>query len=279
MRVTALLSIAVGCLPLQALAQTRVDLRSQSKNIDFSQAQSVRPFRTGTVLPPVCTAGEMFFKTDAAPGSNMFGCVATDTWGLEGETDPVTDVEAELDVTGNRLTIGCRRGNCNVQTGDVITTFSNLNASFVPASGTYTAYVYFEEQTLRYGYAEGTMSSCATSCVAGITGFPANAVPLFTAAVWNGKLQGGSLTDRRSRYRSPKRSIAGANIVVTETADAVTYSLVPGLLRNQPLGTPPACTAETRGILWHANGAAGAKDEVTVCAKDASDAYAWRNIY
>src|SRR5262245_39392561 len=116
MRVSAIFAISLLCMPLTG--QTRVDLRSQSKNIAFSQAQSVRPFRTGTSLPPTCTPGEMFFKTDAPPGGNVFGCVATDTWTLQGGADPVTDFESDLNIAANRLTISCRTGSCNVQEGE-----------------------------------------------------------------------------------------------------------------------------------------------------------------
>jgi hypothetical protein len=113
----------------------------------------------------------------------------------------------------------------------------------------------------------------------GVTEFPANSVPLFTVDVSAGKLQAGSLTDRRSRYRAPKRPVSGPNMVIAETAGSVTYSVASGPLRNQPAGAQPSCSADTRGTLWHGNGGAGVKDTVAVCAKDGSDAYAWRVIY
>lgn len=34
----------------------------------------------GTTLPATCTIGEVFFKTDASAGSNVYGCTATNTW-------------------------------------------------------------------------------------------------------------------------------------------------------------------------------------------------------
>ena len=61
-------------------AQTRVDIRSQSKSVDFSAADSTKPFKTGTVLPASCSAGEAFFKSDAAPGANIYLCLATNLW-------------------------------------------------------------------------------------------------------------------------------------------------------------------------------------------------------
>jgi hypothetical protein len=75
-----LLAVALAA---QAGAQTRVDLRTQSKNVDFSAAPSTKPFRTGTLLPGTCSVAEMFFKTDAAAGQNLFACTATNTWTLQ----------------------------------------------------------------------------------------------------------------------------------------------------------------------------------------------------
>jgi hypothetical protein len=52
-----------------------------------------------------------------------------------------------------------------------------------------------------------------------------------------------------------------------------------GALRNLPFGSQPGCDATARGLLWHAQGSAGVKDTVAVCAKDSADAYAWRSIF
>lgn len=70
-----LLATAVAAWP-----QTRLDLRTQTKNVDFSGALSTRPIKVGTAIPAVCTAGELYFKSDAPAGSNLFGCTATNTW-------------------------------------------------------------------------------------------------------------------------------------------------------------------------------------------------------
>jgi len=44
-------------------------------------------------------------------------------------------------------------------------------------------------------------------------------------------------------------------------------------------GAKPTCSASERGTFWYVAGGAGVKDTVEVCAKDASNAYAWRTIY
>lgn len=63
---------------------TQVDLRTQSKSVDFSGAATTKPFRSGTALPSTCSAGEVFWLTSAAPGANVYGCTATNTWTVEG---------------------------------------------------------------------------------------------------------------------------------------------------------------------------------------------------
>lgn len=51
-----------------------------------------------------------------------------------------------------------------------------------------------------------------------------------------------------------------------------------GIILNQS-GSPPACNAGTRGMLWFTRSFTGVKDSLQVCAKDAADAYLWRTLY
>lgn len=267
-------------------AQTQIDLRSQSRNVDFSQASSVRPFKTGTTLPATCTAGEMFFKTSAASGANTYGCVATNTWAVQGsgggggaQATGTNDFLADVNTGANTLTITCPAGSCNVQAGDTVAQYTALQAVFAPKTGTYTAVIYLEGQGLHYGYPSGlSMNTCTATCVPGVTQFPSNVVPLYTVVVSGGVLQSSSLRDYRTHFRMPKKIIQGPNLVIAETASSVTWS-GPSTLRNQPSGSKPSCTSATRGTMWHTNGSAGVKDTVELCAKDAAENYAWRAIY
>jgi hypothetical protein len=45
---------------------TQVDLRLQSRDVDFSAASATKPFRSGTGLPSTCGQGEMYYRLDAA---------------------------------------------------------------------------------------------------------------------------------------------------------------------------------------------------------------------
>jgi hypothetical protein len=75
------LALAAACC---AGGQTQIDLRTQARDVDFSGAASTRPARTGTTMPSSCKTGELFFKTDETPGSNLYGCTATGVWNKLG---------------------------------------------------------------------------------------------------------------------------------------------------------------------------------------------------
>jgi hypothetical protein len=64
--------------------QTLVDLRTQSKSVDFSAAVSTKPMQTGSSLPSTCAVGQFFFLTTASAGSNVYACDAINTWTVEG---------------------------------------------------------------------------------------------------------------------------------------------------------------------------------------------------
>ncbi|MCC6293393.1 MAG: hypothetical protein IT164_12145 [Bryobacterales bacterium] len=76
--------------------QVRIDLRTQSRNVDFSAAATTKPFKMGGSLPAGCTVGETFFLTTAPAGTNLYGCPATNVWtqlgGSSVHTHPLTDL-------------------------------------------------------------------------------------------------------------------------------------------------------------------------------------------
>jgi hypothetical protein len=54
---------------------------------------------------------------------------------------------------------------------------------------------------------------------------------------------------------------------------------VNGGVRLNTATAKPACDANSRGTFWFTQGGTGTKDAAEVCAKDGSDAYAWRTLY
>jgi hypothetical protein len=80
--------LAWAAMGVAAHGQTKVDLRTQGKSVDFSAASTTRPSKAGTVLPSTCTVGETFLKTDAAAGKNLYVCTATNVWTVQGVEMP-----------------------------------------------------------------------------------------------------------------------------------------------------------------------------------------------
>jgi hypothetical protein len=58
-----------------AAGQTQIDLNTQAKNA---------PIKSGASLPGTCTAGQVYFLTNAATGANLYGCTAANTWSVQG---------------------------------------------------------------------------------------------------------------------------------------------------------------------------------------------------
>jgi hypothetical protein len=72
--------VCLLCLISSANGQNQVDLRTQSKNVDFSGATSTIPAKSGTTLPATCNLGELFFKTNNTPGQNLYVCSPANSW-------------------------------------------------------------------------------------------------------------------------------------------------------------------------------------------------------
>jgi hypothetical protein len=71
--------------------QTTVDLTRQAR------------LGTGTVLPAQCVVGQVFFKSNASPGANLYACTSQDTWTGMGVTPlggDATGTLAAATVTG-----------------------------------------------------------------------------------------------------------------------------------------------------------------------------------
>src|SRR5882762_11637466 len=94
-----------GCAALTlaadyAVAQTRLDLRTQSKSVDFSAISSTKPFQAGATLPAVCSPPQTFFKTNAA-GANFYACTSANTWMLESGNAPAgSDTQVQYNNAG-----------------------------------------------------------------------------------------------------------------------------------------------------------------------------------
>jgi hypothetical protein len=189
------------CWNTAGLAQTQLDLRTQSKNIDFSQAPETRPMKTGGTVPSTCNPGDMFFNTSAPVGQNVYGCTATGSFALEsggaGLATQLGDFAMSNTTTAATLAIGAGCSAlmpCNYVNNNVLV-LSLTAPCTVTISGTVTSgtvYVFVAPNgLLTVGHNTTATLTAGGDCVVAtaVTGFPDGSLllglPAFTSNVWN----------------------------------------------------------------------------------------------
>ena len=235
-RITPLRTLLVGLLGLAGgplAAQTQVDLRTQTKNVDFSAAPTTKPVKAGTALPATCGAGELFFKTNAAPGGNLYLCTAANTWTQSGlpSASPATDFL--VTALGASATVQCTVCQYGIGAKTFVVS-SNMSASALTGSGG-TATVFFflnSTGTPQFGYDGTTVTGATLTGLAGqpsITSFPGDSIPLATCSVVANQFT--TCTDFRAVYRRSV-AIAGNGIMVLEdpSSGLTTYAVNPAVM-------------------------------------------------
>jgi hypothetical protein len=235
---------------------TQIDLRLQSKNIDFTAANATKPFKTGTTLPASCSVGEIFYKLDAPAGSNLYACTTLNAWTLEqgagggGGASMASQLGDFLVARTNTstLTIGanCAPSTpCSARIGNQVYSFAaGGTVSITAGSGIALVYV-SAAGALTVGH--NVTASCSAGCTAqsGITAFPPDAIPLFTWSASSGAwdLNGG--VDLRA-VLSSKAVLPGVGLTSAEASGKTTLSADAALIAlrtSVPGSSSSTCTA------------------------------------
>jgi hypothetical protein len=103
----ALLTAVAAC----GNSQTRLDLRTQTRNVDLSNAVTTKTVKTGNTLPSTCSAGELFFNISSG-GTGLYTCAPANTWSPAGL--PIT-----LNHSGQLLTTDGTSPVWQTLTGDI----------------------------------------------------------------------------------------------------------------------------------------------------------------
>lgn len=240
---------------------TQLDLRSQSRNVDFSGASATKPLKSGTGLPSSCGPGELFYRLDATAGMNVYGCTAPNSWTLE-QGPPAASLASQLGdfavtrTSGTTLAIGqaCSLATpCAVRFGALVYSFGS-GATVTISAGSGLALVYVSSSgALTVGH--NVTANCDSNCVAqsGVTAFPAGSIPLFTWSATNGSWDANGGADQRA-FLATKNVTAGAGITSTEISGQTQLSAdtsVIGLRTAAPGTSSSACTAGS----WATDGA------------------------
>jgi hypothetical protein len=256
--------LALG-LASSARSQTLVDLRTQSKSVDFSALPSTRPVQVGTTLPGTCQVGRLFFKSDAVAGSNLYGCTAANTWSVQangssgsgGGSGSGATMASQLGdlqpvrTSSNVLTIGsgCSATTpCNVRFGSTSYSITSPATATLSGSSTGMLYIYAASTgalTIGHNLAV-TCSGCVSQ--SGVTSFPSDSIPLATWTVSNGTLDTAGKQDFRAML-SAKNIVAGQGLVASDTNGNAVIS-VDTTLVGLRVAVPAASTSSCQVGSW-----------------------------
>ena len=255
--------VILFCLE-RAWSQTQIDLQAQSRNANFAAQPATSPVASGATLPATCTVGEMFFLTNVAAGSNLYGCAATNAWSLEsgasgggagGGGTTIQNASQLTELTGTLIssttfTIGatCSPATpCNARLGNLTFSFTSPTSATISA-GTGTAFVYLDSSgNLTVGH--NLTVSCTAGCLAvgGVTAFPADSLPLFTWTATNGAWDSGGLVDQRA-FQSTANVYAGTGLLGAISNGKTILSIDPTLVAvwaAAPTTSSSSCTPGT----------------------------------
>jgi hypothetical protein len=251
------------------LAQTQVDLRTQSKSVDFASFSSTRPLQTGTTIPSTCQVGQMFFKSDASAGQNLYACTATNTWTVEAGGSGLSNCQVQR-TSASVLTIfpaATVASPCIFGRG---TTASLITSPATVTSSAGTTLVYVSVGAggaISVGAGSATVA-CSGCIATAATAFPSDAMPVWTWTLLNGAFDPTGGTDFRATlsYKPSPSSGRGVSITVGDQDSIATdATVIP--VKFSGSGAPGSVSTSTLGDTF-VNTATG---DVYVCNNSSSN--------
>jgi len=280
MKKISLLIVSIIITVVVAVAQTRMDLRTQAEHVDFSAAVSTKPVKTGLALPASCTSGEVYLRISDGRGT-LWTCVSDSVWTLQGGTTFRNDgasvgTEATVNIlsglglfatladTGTQMDVQLNADSAVMQTRR--SAQSNADLYCVSSGTTGNAYTCQLASTLTQ-YTPG-MALYWKPDVEGQAGPVTLNVDLLGAKP--GKLADGT-------NPAPEDIIPNEMHVVWFDGNA--FRMLAQWPARVSAAARPTCDETRRGRTWFATAASGTQDGFAVCAKAADDTYEWKVLY
>jgi hypothetical protein len=200
--------------------------------IDFSGAASTKPAKAGAQLPPTCSLGEMFVKTNAAAGANVYVCTtAPGTWTAQGGGIGFSNLTTcgLARTSSTTLTIAASTSDpCNVRVGNVVTPFPS-SATITISAGTGTVRAAFDTSVSPPAlkvYQGGLTFTCAGMSCNSVSGsaFTTEDIEIATATATSGSWDSNGLTDLRA-FAGRDRSVAGNYLASSNSGGTWTVNL------------------------------------------------------
>ena len=250
-RTSALPCLALALIVAGANAQTKIDLRTQAKSIDFSAAGSTKPFRTGTVLPSSCSVGETFLKIDAPAGQNVYVCTAANVWAVQGAAVPSMTGYANMVLATDGTALIWKALGGDISGAPASVTVSRLQGRAIspaaPLSGQALVWdpatAQWEPQNLGFGQISGTVTNAQVG--AGIDAAKIGAGTVSSTVF--GYL--ANLTSDLQAQLNGKASAAHTHTTAGDVSGSLSSLIVTGLQGRAVAATAPA---NGQSLVWNA---------------------------
>ena len=192
--------------------------------VNFGSAVATSPMQIGTVgaMPGTCSAGQMYFATNATAGANLYGCSSSDVWTVQGSgsggSGTVTQIVFSSPLSGGTITTSgtvacatCVTSAASLALNALVLGAGSQGSSALSSLGTTT--------TLLHGNASGAPSYGPVSLTADVTG---------TLAIGSGGTGTGSSLSGIVRGGSPFTAAELNGDCTSTTGNAVTCTKVNG---------------------------------------------------
>lgn len=194
---------------------------------DASGAASTSPIKVGTSLPVTCVIGDVYFKSDATAGRNIYQCTSTNTWTQEQGSGSGGDFSSNTStsVVGELVTFADTSGKLGKRsTGTGLLTYNSGVASAVTTSAAVSTLI--TDGTGSGAMVFGTSPTIVTPTIASFT----NATHNHSNAAGGGNITGAAFASQTANtfLAAPdgasgtmvNRAIVAADIPtsITETA-------------------------------------------------------------
>ena len=255
----------------------RVTSGSSGGDVTFgSGSMSTERFWTGlytwsTASPhngaPTPAFDGLFFQVLATPGGNV--------------TNKVLGVNGELDLNGTHNFTGADNtglygGTYSNGTGNIGSFTGVVGDAEHGGNGTVTDLASFKGYCCSYAPGSGSLGLItATSFFHATQPFSGATMPTTHRALWIEDQTAGASFTPGTNYAIDVQTASGTeDFSIKANGDVQAANL-----KLSTAVAQPSCASGIRGTFWYVAGGMGVKDSVQVCAKDASNAYAWRTIY